>query len=1121
IYGVLIGSSLPQIKSDGSFQQDREKESSEVADRLKIIFEYAPDACYLSDHTGVFIDGNRAAENMIGHKKEEMIGKNYLDIDLISIDQIPKALWLLGKNALGFPTGPDEFIINRSDGEKVVAEIMTYPVKLAGRTVVLGIARDITRRKQIETEILNKEKVLEIVSKCSNLLLTEPGINNAVLKILELLGSNFGSANVNIFKNKKDSQKIENRYQSIYSWSDSKNSDNDIEAERFSKIKIFDRWHELLLNGVPVRGLTEEFSGEESEYLKSRNIKSILIIPINISSEYWGAITFEDVENYKVWNDIELSILYATVDIFGNALERKRAEEALIESEVKFRGICTIASDAIIVCDESDLIVIWNPAAENIFGYSSLEAVGRNFYDLITAPKYEDVSIPAVDLFISSAHNIDSGNAFELVVINKEKKEFPVEMSISSIKINGRDHTVSIIRDITGRKQAEELEKAKVRAENANLAKSEFLANMSHEIRTPLNAIIGMTEIVMDTRPDESQTCFMDIINKEANSLLNIISQILDLSRIEARKFELELIEFDIRDLIEEVAAGFALKAERKGIELFSFVPFDIFTKLIGDSYKLRQVLVNLVGNAVKFTEEGEVFIKVEKESETVSDISLLFSVIDTGCGIAEEKQALIFESFTQADSSTTRKYGGTGLGTTISKKMIDMMGGKMGLDSEIGCGSTFRFEVTFKKQTAPSEDTDKQIILNEECRALIISENPNISMILKNYLTFSDNETICASNPTEIWKYIEGGAIINLIIIDSQIHGMRHSEFIKEVRSREEFENIPIIMLISIGLSNYDSRYKADGISECIIKPVKFRELHEAIATASNIDKKSSHFQDKTNIETVTASGFKVLVVEDYSPNQKIMTLHLDKIGCWVDIAENGQEAIDLFVKNNYDMVFMDIQMPVMDGYEAAAAMREFEKLKLKNEPENFYRTPIIAMTAHAIKEYIEKCFAVGMDDYVLKPIKRNCVLEVIRKWLKNTSAPRFARALDAEKSLEDFKTEDSGAPIDLNEAISEFDGDRALVIELIGNFISGVETQIASMKMKIRENDPVFVQNEAHSIKGGAGNLTAMALYKAASELEKAAKIMDISLTDKSFSEFENEFMKLKDYCNAKILI
>ena len=1255
--------------------------------RMKILFDYAPDAYYLCDLTGLMLDGNRAAENIIGYKKEELIGKNFLESNLMAGEQIPKALWLLGKSAIGLPTGPDEFKLRKKNGEIIVVEIMTYPVKLDDKAVILGIARDVTARKQFEIEINNKEKTLEIAAKCSRLLLTENNVSDAIFKIFEILGNKFGISKIYIFESYKDDEINDYYIQYKFLWDENEPA-QDIKNNAFDNAsceKFFKKWHDLLETGVPVRGLAKDFSGEELQYLNNKNIKSILLTPIKIGNKFWGAIGFEDKKGEKMWTDVELSILYATVDIFGNAIEKKRVQEALCESEEKFRNVCTLTNDAVIVCDENDCIVIWNKAAERMFEYKCDEVIGRNFYDLIASPKYGNILLPEVDNLIISAKHIDDGKAFELRAINSKKNEFPIEISISTFNMNGHTHTVSIARDITERKNAEEslkqrdallesvsrfseqlfkmndieknfeyilkslgeaalaatsfiltseppikpnekikpqflwsdqrtdqksnyeneffikitngwlellnqnqfvyeknfsnieesknflqysnaksiilipifvlnnlwgvigliqasaarqcsageigairlaadilgaaiehkqvgeLKRAKEMAETANIAKSEFLANMSHEIRTPLNAIIGMTEIIMDTRLDESQTCFVDIINKEANSLLNIICQILDFSRIEAKKMEVEQIEFDVRELLDEVAASFALKAERKGINLFSYMPPQIYSKVIGDSYKLRQVLVNLTGNALKFTDEGEVFLKIEKISENESEIELMFSVEDTGIGIAEEKHSAIFESFTQADGSTTRKYGGTGLGTTISKKLVQLMNGKIGLKSVMSHGSTFWFQIPLKKQR--NHETEQFVYAAKSLRgtALLISENANYSIIINGYLNHIGFEVIFCKGYGEAEACISSKQKrIDFLLIDSDTCGASLLDFIASIRETEGLTEVPIILLISIGLVNYSQRYKNDGVNECLVKPLRLKELYESLNFSNNqITETKPEIYNKScdNIDR----KIKILLVEDYETNRHVAILHLRSPNHEVEIAEDGQAALDMVMEKSYDIIFMDIQMPVMDGYEACAAIREYEKLSAKNGGDS-QRVPIIAMTAHAIKEYIDKCFLVGMDGYILKPLKRKEILDAIEKWT-NAREPKYQ--LKATGGGENCNQDENGTtPVNIKRAVEEFQSDNETILDILEIFIDKLNKQIPAMHEKLKNGDMASFQKEAHSIKGGAGNLTADKLYKIASKLETASKNNETDICKNLIVQLEEAYNDLKQY-------
>ncbi len=1275
------------------------KALTDAEENFRTIFEYAPDAYYISDLKGNFINGNRAAECLVGYDRQELIGKNYMHTGILTGDQIPKAVWLLAKNAIGLPTGPDEFILKRKDGRNVTVEIMTYPVKLSSKAVVLGIARDITARKQIETEIKNKEKTLELVAKCSNLLLTETNVNDAIYKILRLLGEAFGISRIYIFERQNGKENNLHYMRNMYYWESESLKRKNVpsqtagsETAKHECEKIFERWYGLLSNGVPVRGLANDFTGEEQEYIQKKRIKSLLIAPIKISQKFWGAIGFEDLEEERSWNDAQLSILYATADIFGNAIERKRAEEALKESEAKFRSICTLTTDAVIMCDDKDNIVLWNKSAEKMFGYESHEIIGHNFYRLVTSPKYDSVFLPEVDSLISSATNIDAGKAFELKVVNKNRDEFPVEMSISTFIVSGLNYTVSIIRDITERKRAEEnlrqrdilleavnrsseqlfktanieekfdtlldslgtssgadcayilknraliegriiayhdyiwrsakcagnkscallenidwsiperrrwfetlngnriihgkaenftgaerklleesnvktivllpifvmknlwgilglsecsgrrswsageisalkmaaevlgaaieqrlmedLQKAKETAEAASIAKSEFLANMSHEIRTPLNAITGMTEIIMDTNIDQSQRCFIDIINKEANSLLGIINQILDFSRIEARKYEIENVEFDIFTIVEDVAASFALKAERKGIQLSAFISADVKTPLYGDPYKIRQVLVNLISNAVKFTDAGFVYIKVEKASETGEAVKLNFSVIDTGIGIAPEKHTLIFESFTQSDGSTTRKYGGTGLGTTISKKIVELMGGVIGLESEPGMGSKFWFELEFKKKTGSLSEHAGFDLSAHSVDALIVSSDFNCGFVASEYFKFMKADCLVVRGKNEALEALSSeNRQFNLVLLDLPLAGCELSELIADIRSCRQSQQTPIALMTSMGMANYGESYKNEGAFGCVVKPVKLKELYQTVLDAFSRKETEGLYSPDAAPEAVErfGQGHKILLAEDYGPNQQVAFMHLDKIGFSVDIASNGNEALDLFMENDYSIVFMDIQMPIMDGYEAAAAIRAFEKMRREKESEEFEPVPIIAMTAHAIKEFLDKAIQTGMNDSILKPLKRKELYSVCKKWLgRNTN-----KEISGENTELDFES------FDFRKVINDFDGDEETVRRLIKYFAEKVNEQISAMKKALSDNDLKSIQNEAHSIKGGASNINLIKLAGIADMLEKACKKNNGPECSKLLAELENKYSEFHSIASSMKII
>jgi two-component system, sensor histidine kinase and response regulator len=629
----------------------------------------------------------------------------------------------------------------------------------------------------------------------------------------------------------------------------------------------------------------------------------------------------------------------------------------------------------VVITDRAGRIEYTNPNFTEVTGYTAEEARGLN-------PRVLKSGEMAPENYRQLWHTISHGGTWRGLFHNRKKSGelYWDEASISPIRDDrGRiTHYLAIKMDVTARVEAEiQLEKAKNAAEVAAQAKSEFLANMSHEIRTPMNGVIGMTELLLDTPLDADQRQFAETMRECADNLLVVINDILDFSKIEAGKLRFEELDFNMLEAIEGALDIHADRAQSQGVELVDTVASNVPHLLRGDPGRLRQILTNLLSNALKFTERGEVVLRVELEDETAQDATLRFSITDTGIGIPPEAQRRLFNSFEQADGSTTRKYGGTGLGLAICKKLVTAMGGDIGIDSEVGRGSTFWFTGRFPKQTGAAKPTQLAIQDFENLRALVVDDNATNRQILSHQLAAWKMQQGSANGGatalTMLRESAAAGKRFDLALLDMQMPEMDGLALARAIKNDPHIAATRLIMLTSLGERFTPEELEEVGLDAYLVKPVKKSRLHATLVNVISGQRRKERVRRKLCADSSAAlpdAHRRVLLAEDNPVNQKIAIAQLGKMGLKVDVVANGQEALDALFKGVYDLVLMDCQMPVMDGYEASRRIRQWEAESASKcawpSP-----IPIVAMTANALAGDRKKCLDAGMDEHITKPVR------------------------------------------------------------------------------------------------------------------------------------------------------
>ncbi len=765
------------------------------------------------------------------------------------------------------------------------------------------------------------------------------------------------------------------------------------------------------------------------------------------------------------------------VGIGRDITERKRAEEKL---RLLSRAV-EQSPASIIITDPQGRIDYVNPKFTEVTGYSLEEALGRN-------PRILKSGLTPPEEFARLWQTITAGRFWQGEFCNRRKDGtiFWEAASISPVT-NGSGqvtHFVAVKEDITEMKQKEEeLRVAKEAAEAASRAKSEFLANMSHEIRTPMNGVIGMTGLLLDTELSPIQREFAESIRNSGETLLTLLNDVLDFSKIEAGRMELETLDFDLRETVEDTAEILALRAQQKGLEFVCLIEPEVPSWLRGDPGRLRQVLTNLAGNAIKFTPRGEVSIRVSLAEDAPAEAALRFEVVDSGIGIPADKQDRLFSPFTQMDASTTRRYGGTGLGLSISKRLVELMRGTIGVESAENHGSRFWFTARFAKAPPATTEPARVAASIAGHRVLVVDDNATnrrlITLLLRSWdCAFAEAESGAAALAM-LRAALKAGQPYDLALLDMHMPDMDGAELGERIKADPELAALPLLMLTSLADRGEAARLKQIGFAACLTKPLRQSQLQRAIAEVFGAAQGAAVAQSRFVFGGVVADAhrrrFRILLAEDNITNQRVALAILDRLGYRADAVANGVEVLKSLEALPYDLVLMDCQMPEMDGYETTRTLRD-PASKVRS-----HDIPVIAMTAYAMRGDREKCIEAGMNDYVTKPIQPRELAEALERWLGKTEAHPEA---EAEALAQD--PDQARRIFDEAGLIDRLMGDRDLARSIAASFIDEASRQIAGLLESVERQDFATARRHAHSLKGSSANLGAELLRETASAIE-----------------------------------
>ena len=789
---------------------------------------------------------------------------------------------------------------------------------------------------------------------------------------------------------------------------------------------------------------------------------------------------------------------------------------SLGKSESKNKLLATIveqSSEAIWTKDLAGIITSWNSGAAAMFGYPPAEALGRALNVGESTPEEETARM----------QRLVAGEKFsyDARALTRSRTAIDIQVAIAPLldDTNQCIGSIAVARDVTQHKRSEEaLRLAREAAESASQAKSSFLARMSHEIRTPMNGVLGMTELLLETGLTSTQRKYAETVQRSGENLLGIINDLLDFSKIEAGKLELENVDMDLRRMIEDIVELLAERAHVKGLELACSIPADLVTHVRGDPLRLGQILTNLVGNAIKFTEQGAVVVRVASVEETAKNATMRFEVNDTGAGISPEAQSRIFDEFAQADGSTTRKHGGSGLGLAISKQLVEMMGGNIHLESALGAGSTFCFTISFEKQATQSRGDSRSVPIGllTGVRALIVESSAINRGILHAQMSNWEMTTRFAETAKQAIDLLAQAAArsvpFDIAVIDLGLPGMDALELARTIRARADMAKARLVMLTRRHADIQNARDA--GFDSCLVKPVRQTVLYECLvnimAGRPQETVAAPAVSEPVNKAPAGIRG-KILLVEDNLINQQVALGILQIQGYSVTVANNGREALEAHAQGAFDLILMDCHMPEMDGFEATMEIRSQEQSSIGK------RVPIIALTANAMAQDREECLNAGMDDHLSKPFSMQTMQDMLGRWMPQAASTQSEAAELAAPAPAKADEVLDRQVLDQLSALRT-NGKPELLARTINLYLVESPKLMQKLKQAAGASDAPEIARSAHSLKSSSANVGARLLSQYCADIEASARRADTEEAGKIFAKIETEHGRVQSALSAE---